>query len=281
MLALKTFRDKAAGVADLLNWSHLVDSGIVLDKDGSLLAGWFYRAPDINSSTDSERNWLSGRVNAALARLGAGWASWIDAVRLPSSSYPPANLSHFPDPISRLVDAERRAQFMREGVHYEGEYAIIVQFTPPLRRKSKVADLIYDDDPAEHVSPASRILDQFKKALADLEDAIGDAVTLRRMTSYTHTCRFGREHLRDHLVNYLHFTLTGEEVALNIPPAGAYLDAVIGGRELWPGTRPAWAARSRADSSAASRSRVSRKSPSPESWMHWTTCRSRSAGPRA
>jgi len=238
VLALKTFRDKAAGVADLLNWSHLVESGIVLCKDGSLLAGWFYRAPDIASSTDSERNWLSGRVNAALARLGAGWASWIDAVRLPSSSYPPAKLSHFPDPVSRLVDAERRAQFMREGVHYEGEYAIIVQFTPPLRRKSKVADLIYDDDPAEHVSPASRILDQFKKAIADLEDAIGDAVTLRRMTSYSHTCRFGREHLRDHLVNYLHFTLTGEEVALNIPPAGAYLDAVIGGRELWPGDTP-------------------------------------------
>ena len=70
MLALKTFRDKAAGVADLLNWSHLVDSGIVLCKDGSLLAGWFYRAPDIASSTDSERNWLSGRVNAALAQAG-------------------------------------------------------------------------------------------------------------------------------------------------------------------------------------------------------------------
>ncbi len=238
MLALKTFRDKAAGVADLLNWSHLVDSGIILCKDGSLLAGWFYRAPDIASSTDNERNWLSGRVNAALARLGAGWATWIDAVRLPSSSYPAPELSHFPDPISRLVDAERRAQFMREGVHYEGEYVIIVQFTPPLRRRSKVVDLIYDDDPAEQLSPASRILGQFKKALADLEDAIGDAVSLRRMESYSHTCRFGREHLRDHLVNYLHFTLTGEEVALNIPPAGAYLDAVIGGRELWPGDTP-------------------------------------------
>jgi type IV secretion system protein VirB4 len=238
VLALKTFRDRAAGVADLLNWSHLVDDGIVLCKDGSLLAGWFYRAPDIASSTDSERNWLSGRVNAALARLGAGWASWIDAVRLPSSSYPAPELSHFPDPISRLVDAERRARFMCDGIHYEGEYAIVVQFTPPLRRKAKVADLIYDDDPADHSSPASRILGQFKKAIADLEDAVGDAVNLRRMASYGHTDRFGREHLRDHLVNYLHFTLTGEEVALNIPPAGAYLDAVIGGRELWPGDTP-------------------------------------------
>src|SRR5580692_610189 len=238
MLRLKPFRDKAAGVADLLNWSHLVDSGIVLCKDGSLLAGWFYRAPDIASSTDGERNWLSGRVNAALARLAAGWTSWIDAVRLPASSYPEAERSHFPDPVSRLVDAERRAQFLREGGHYEGEYALIVQFTPPLRRKSKLVDLIYDDDPSETITPANRILEQFKKALADLEDAIGDAVSLRRMESYTFTDRFGRDHLRDHLVNYLHFALTGEEVALNIPPAGAYLDAVIGGRELWPGDTP-------------------------------------------
>ena len=238
MLRLKPFRDKAAGLADLLNWSHLVDSGIVLCKDGSLLAGWFYRAPDIASSTDSERNWLSGRVNAALARLAAGWASWVDAVRLSAAGYPEPALSHFPDPVSGLVDAERRAQFLREGAHFEGEYALVVQFTPPLRRKSKLVDLIYDDDPTDMSDPANRILEQFKKALADLEDAIGDAVSLRRMESYTFTDRFGRDHLRDHLVNYLHFSLTGEEVALNIPPGGAYLDAVIGGRELWPGDTP-------------------------------------------
>ena len=90
VLALKPFRDRAAGVPDLLNWSHLVASGIVLCKDGSLLAGWFYRGPDIASSTDDERNWLTGRVNAALSRLGSGWATWIEAVRLPSSSQLPA-----------------------------------------------------------------------------------------------------------------------------------------------------------------------------------------------
>lgn len=238
MLALKHFRDTAPGVADLLNWSHLVDDGVVLCKDGSLLAGWFYRAPDIASATDAERTWLSDRVNAALARLGAGWASWTDAVRLPAAAYPAAERSRFPDPVSRLVDAERRAQFMREGAHFEGEHAFIVMFTPPLRRKSRVVDLVYDDDAGTLVSPAGRILAQFKKSLADIEDAIGDAVALRRMRSYEHVDAAGRPHLRDALVNYLHFCLTGEETALNVPPAGAYLDAVLGGRELWPGDTP-------------------------------------------
>jgi type IV secretory pathway VirB4 component len=238
VLALKPFRSRAAGLPDLLNWAALIDDGIVQGKDGSLLAGWFYRGPDIASSTDNERNWLTGRINAALARLGSGWVTWVEAVRLPASGYPHADLSYFPDPVSRLVDEERRRQFMRERLHYESEYALLVQYTPPLRRKSKVADIIYDDDPAERVSPAGRILEQFAKALADLEDAIGEAVMLRRMRSFVVADAYGREHLRDDLVNYLHFALTGENLSLNIPPAGAYLDAVLGGRELWPGDTP-------------------------------------------
>jgi type IV secretion system protein TrbE len=238
MLALKSFRDKAAGVADLLNWAALFEDGIVQNKDGSFLAGWYFQGPDLQSSTDGERDWLTGRVNAALSRLGAGWATWTEAIRTPAAAYPPPDLSHFPDPVSRLVDAERRRQFTREGVHFENRYVLVAQYTPPLRRKSKVADLIYDDDVAERRSPADRILQAFQKAIGDFEDAIGDAVRLERMRSYIVTDRHGREHLRDELVNYLHFALTGEPIELNIPPAGAYLDAVLGGRELWAGDTP-------------------------------------------
>ena len=238
MLALKHFRDKAAGVADLLNWAALFEDGIVQCKDGSLLAAWYFQGPDIQSSTHYERDWLTARINAALSRLGGGWATWTEAVRTPAAAYPPPDLSHFPDRVSRLVDEERRRQFMREGVHFESRYVLVIQYTPPMRRKSKAADLIYDDDPIERQSPADRILQGFRKAIDDFEDAIGDAVRLDRMRSYVVTDRHGREHLRDELVNYLHFALTGEPIELNIPPAGAYLDAVLGGRELWAGDTP-------------------------------------------
>ena len=238
MLALKHFRDKAAGVCDLLNWAALFEDGIVQCKDGSFLVGWYFQGPDIQSSTDGEREWLASRVNAALSRLGAGWATWTDAVRTPAAAYPPPELSHFPDPVSRLIDEERRREFTREGVHFESRTTLLAQYTPPLRRKSKVADLIYDDDPAERQSPADRILQTFQKAINDFEDAVGDAVRLERMRTYLVTDRYGREHLRDELVNYLHFALTGEAAELNIPPAGAYLDAVLGGRELWAGDTP-------------------------------------------
>lgn len=239
MLSLRKFKHKGPALCDVLNWSHPVDDGVVLGKDGSLLAGWFYRGDDIAALTDVERNWKTERIARAISRLSGGWASWHIAARLPASSYPDREASHFPDPISRLIDEERRERFLAEGRHYETEHAFVVSYTPPLRHQSKFAELMYDDD--AEAAPSllgSRILDQFKKAIGDLEDSIGDAVRLRRMSGFSVHDDLGREHHQDMLVNFLHFCLTGELVSLNIPSAGAYLDTIIGGKEFWPSTTP-------------------------------------------
>ena len=82
-------------------------------------------------------------------------------------------------------------------------------------------------------------------------------------------------------MNYLHFTLTGEEMALNIPPAGAYLDAVIGGRELWPGDTPRLGSAIEGRFICCVAIEGFPQESFPESSMPWTTCRSPSAGPRA
>ncbi len=88
MMPLKQFRDRARGVCDLLNWAALIDEGIVIGKDGSLLAGWFFRGPDAASMTPGERNSLTARVNSAIARLGSEWTLWFDAVRMPAAVLP-------------------------------------------------------------------------------------------------------------------------------------------------------------------------------------------------
>jgi len=152
-------------------------------------------APRPNSASDLD-------PSAHIVVLSIDENSVLDRHRAAaSSSYPAAELSHFPDPISRLVDAERRAQFMREGVHLRRRIRprrpVHAAPAPPeqgggpdLRRRSG----------REH-QPGRPHREQFKKAIADLEDTVGDAVNLRRMGSYTHTCRLGREHLRDHLTS--------------------------------------------------------------------------------
>ncbi|WP_033478264.1 transporter [Xanthomonas phaseoli] len=238
MLALKPFRDKAKGMADLLNYAALVDDGIVMNKDGSLMAGYFYRGRDIASSTESERNYIASRVNAALSRFGAGWVTHHDAVRLPAGHYPAPSTSHFPDPITRMIDNERREQFEAEGAHFESEYAVVLTYMPPLRRQSKLGEMIYDDDGLDDaVKPGDRILAQFKQALAEFEDTVGDTMKLRRMTGYRVDAGQGSEQLRDELVNYLAYCITGRLREINIPSCPMYLDALLA-TELFGGLTP-------------------------------------------
>jgi len=57
----------------------LIDDGVLLQQDGSLLAGWTYRGPDMMSSPPSEMDALSARLNSVL-KLGSGWMLQCDAI---------------------------------------------------------------------------------------------------------------------------------------------------------------------------------------------------------
>lgn len=237
MQALAEFRSKAAGLPDLLNYAALVDEGIVQGKDGSLLAGFFFQGDDAGSASDEDRNYITRMVNTYLSRFGSGWAMWVDAVRFPSPGYPDPSRSHFPDPISAMIDMERREMFEQDATHYESEYALILQYQPPLRRESKLAELVYDDDGRDDTSPGDRLLAEFKKRISDFEDGLGDLLHMRRMGTIR-LVRDGETYESDQLVNYLHYCLTGEAIALRIPACPMYLDAWLGMPTLWPGDTP-------------------------------------------
>ncbi|AHJ66178.1 VirB4 family type IV secretion/conjugal transfer ATPase [Granulibacter bethesdensis] len=239
MLALQQFRSKVAGLPDLLNYAALIDEGIILGKDGSLIAGFFFRGDDAAVATNSELNYLTAMVNTYLARFGAGWAIWIDAIRIDSPGYPEPETAHFLEPISAMIDAERRAMFEQDAAHYETEYAIIVEYLPPLLRESRFSEMVYNDSEADHSAPpGNRHLEDFQKRLLDLEDGLGDLLHMRRMKTLRSETPEGESYDSDELVNYLHFCLTGEAIALRIPDCPMYLDAWLGFPELWPGDIP-------------------------------------------
>lgn len=237
---LSPLRRRQRGMADLLNLAALVSDGVVLTKSGALIGGFYYRGRDLSSSTTSERNFITGRVNAALSRLGAGWVTWQDAIRLPSPAYSPAADSHFTDPVSALIDAERREHFTAEGSHFESEYALIFQWLPAKRTQQKIAELAYDDDARDLVTadPGPRIIEQFEHALQDIEDFLGDVLKMRRMRGFHAPVKGGGKVLRDELVTYLQYVVTGTMQPINIPNCPMYLDALIGGQELWAGDTP-------------------------------------------
>ena len=70
-MQLVEHRRKPVGLADLLMHHAVINDGILLQQDGSLVAGWTYRGPDMMSSPAAEMEALSARLNSVL-KLGSG-----------------------------------------------------------------------------------------------------------------------------------------------------------------------------------------------------------------
>src|ERR1700688_378885 len=129
------------GLADLLLPHALIGDGILLQQDGSLLTCWTYRGHDMMSSAPAEMDALSARLNSVL-RLGSGWMLQCDAIRSEAPGYPKAGA--FPDPITQVIDDERRQQFMADGAHYESEYFLTLTYLPPLEFEHKVEGFLFE-----------------------------------------------------------------------------------------------------------------------------------------
>ena len=106
MLKLLEYRTKEEGLADRLNYAAMIDNGIMLCKDGALMASWYFRGQDLASSTSDELAAVSARLNNAL-RFGSGWMIHCDEIRRKAPGYPVRGA--FPDRTTRAIDEERRA----------------------------------------------------------------------------------------------------------------------------------------------------------------------------
>lgn len=175
MVALKSFRHSGPSFADLVPYAGLVDNGVILLKDGSLMAGWYFAGPDSESSTDAERNEVSRQINAILSRLGSGWMIQVAAVRVPTGDYPAEDDCHFPDPVTLAIDTERRAHFQTERGHFESRHALILTWRPPEPRRLGLTRYVYSD--AASRSANSRR--QGARKLSDL-DPRGRAISRER-----------------------------------------------------------------------------------------------------
>ena len=239
--ALKPYRRRAPGFPDLLNWGAVVDDGVVLNKDGSLMAGYFYRGQDLAAVPPAEINRICGVVNAAFARLGGEWMLHQDALRVPSRSYPSPEDNAFPDPVTTLIERERRGQFGRDGAYYESVYAFVLTYLPPLVMQERIAGFFFTGGPRKEQKSTSLVgekaIAHFKTALAEFEDRLASAVYLERMRG--HEAAQGEPgRIYDEFLQYLHGTLSGDSHPIVLPACPMYLDYLISGHEFHFGIVP-------------------------------------------
>ena len=218
---LRRKRDPALGFSDLLNYAALVYSGVILLKDGSLLAGWRYTGPDLNSAGAEELTALSHQVNSALAGLGDGWAMNVNLIRHASAGYPERGA--LPDPVTALIDEERRRHYTAEGRHFESALALTLTWTPPTEMQSRAAGFLFES--AARSTNWERTLEFFKTSLAEYEDALSARLALSRMDDAA-------------LLAHLNACITGRHDPIRPPEDGSYLDVLLGCHEFHAGFRP-------------------------------------------
>lgn len=239
-IALKKHRPTGAGFADLLNYAAMVDDGVIVGKNGSFMAAWLYQGEDNASSTDQQREVVSFRLNQALAGMGNGWMIHVDAVRRAAPSYPDAGASSFPDPLTAAVDEERRRHFERLGTMYEGMFVLTVTYFPPLLAQRKFVELMFDDEaaPQDRKSRTKGLIDYFKRECTSIESRMSAAVKLTRLRGQPAMQEDGTRITYDDFLRWLQFCVSGQNHPVVLPSNPMYLDAVIGGQELWTGVVP-------------------------------------------
>jgi type IV secretion system protein VirB4 len=228
MVALRQFRHAAPSFSDLLPYAGLVAPGVILLKDGSLMAGWYFAGPDSESSTDTERNEVSRLINTVLSRLGSGWMIQVEAVRVPARAYPARADCHFPDPVTRAIDDERRRRFEAESGHFESEHAIVLTYRPPERRKSGLARYVYSDDESRSTSFADTALAFFQTSIREVEQYLANVLSIRRMlTQEVEDEGSVRRARYDELFQFIRFCITGENHPIRLPEIPMYLDFLV------------------------------------------------------
>jgi type IV secretion/conjugal transfer VirB4 family ATPase len=225
MVALERFRHAGPSFADLVPYAGLVADGVLLLKDGALMAGWYFAGPDCESSTNLERNAVSRQINTVLSRLGSGWMIQVEAVRMPTMAYPSADQSFFPDAVTRAIDAERRRHFEAEHGHFESQHALILTYRPPEPRKSAMTRYIYSDAESRSATFADTVLDSFEASIREVEQYLGNVLSIRRMVTRTvRDAASDRDIRYDELFQFIRFCISGESHPVRLPDIPMYLD---------------------------------------------------------
>mgnify|MGYP001214755949 CR=1 FL=1 len=225
MMHLAEYRKRPALLADWLPWAGLVALGVVLNKDGSFQRTARFRGPDLDSATQGELVATSARLNNALRRLGSGWALFVEAERREAADYPE---SAFPEPLSWLVDEERRAVFEETDSHFESTYHLTLLYLPPEESQARAAKLLYENVKVEGVDGANwrgrleGFVSETERFFGLLEGVMPEIVWLDdgQTLTYLHGCVSTRRHL------------------VVVPEVPMHLDALLADEPLTGGLAP-------------------------------------------
>ena len=233
MLNIKEFRSKELSLPDLLNPAILAGEihvlgktcGVLLNKDGSFVSSLRFSGPDMESLSYAATNRVSAIFNSAIARLGSGWTVQVSAIRVPADGYIDEDRLFFSDPVSALIDAERRAQFEREGLHFLSRYYLDFTWQTPPDSEVAAGQMFVESKKDLQQDTFDVLLKKFEDALTSVAGVLRQQFLLTPLDG-------------EGLLSHYHECLTGHTHPITPPDIPAYLDVLLGHHDFVAGLEP-------------------------------------------
>jgi type IV secretion/conjugal transfer VirB4 family ATPase len=207
--------------SDHLPWAMLVAPGVVFNKNGSFQSSFMFRGPDLDSATEGELVMTTAQVNNTLKRLVGGWALYADSHRRHEASYPQ---SHWPDPLTHLLDEERRLRFQGDR-YFDSTRTLTLIYLPPKDVSSRIAQWFYEGGEGVSTSYGEELA-LFVKQRDDIAHLLAGVLKEIRMLSDEETC------------TYLHACVSPKSHRVNAPAVPMYLDSLLADTPLTGGFAP-------------------------------------------
>lgn len=233
MFSLKGYRSRARSLADLLPYAFLVQKDVIVQKDGGLLAAWLVKGIDADSATANDLERVSVMVNSALMQLDSGYAVFVNTIRMPVNAYHEKDAKHWPDPVSAMIDDERRQAFS-QGKHFASKIYLAVSCTPPARKEKLFAFAKAEQSSERQLF--DKALKTFTARCQELEDSLGSVLKLTRLSAAQEEEGKAGPYFSS-LLSFIELCITGKDHPRMLM-SPVYLDACLGLEDFTGGLAP-------------------------------------------
>lgn len=223
MYRMDRFNRKKEYLKFTLPYARIIhEPAIVLNKDGSLQTTWKYRGPDLNSAIKEQLAIITQQLNTSFQGLDTGWVLYFEAQRVASTSY--ATDVHFPDIITRAMDAERK-KFFSDGKHFESNYYATAFWMPPSDQEGKIRELVVEGAKRKEISAE----DNIEAFAAVVDKLVGIFASLKIPAHFLN---------QDEMLTYLHSCVSDKPRAMKMPTHPLLLDNYLYDTNFYGGLEP-------------------------------------------
>lgn len=223
MYQLDKFRRKKDCLKYYMPFGRIVEPGVVVNKDGSLLSVFQFRGSDLDSEIKEQLAALTVQMNHIFLLFGTGWVFYFEAQRKPSTAYEPDVF--FPEETTKAIDEERKALFS-SGTYYESDYYASVYWKPPLDAEGRAKDLVVEGKTKRAACAADHVAYFLNHVRKLYEAFLYLQLPEVRWLS------------QEELLTYLHFIVSGKNHRVKVPDVPLLLDSFLYDTPLTGGIEP-------------------------------------------